>query len=143
MLLLQGVTLTNANGEIVQGEALDCRAFQPKLNKFYDAAGDNLDIVFVGSDATAEDQFIHLKDKQGPWWMVPFEGDTRTRLKRFFGVCAKAEENDLIPISRCGGIPTLIVIRSDGEVVDFHAANTVERDGIKALTKWRELMTSK
>jgi nucleoredoxin len=153
--LLQGLTLKNAQGEAIQGETLgqdgkvlalyfaadwcpDCRAFQPALNDFYKAARGDLDVVFVGSDASAKDQQAHLADKQGPWWMVPFEGETRTQLKRKFGVCAGAEMRALSPITRKGGIPTLVVIRADGEVVDFHAADKVERDGIKALAKWQQ-----
>ncbi|POM66046.1 Hypothetical protein PHPALM_18154 [Phytophthora palmivora] len=153
--LLQGITLTNAQGESVQGETLgrdgkvlalyfaadwcpDCRAFQPALNKFYSEASDDLDVIFVGSDASAKDQLAHFKDKQGPWWMVPFEGETRTQLKRKFGVCAGAEVRELSPITRKGGIPTFVVIRPDGEVVDFDAVNKIERDGIKALAKWQQ-----
>ncbi|ETN01084.1 hypothetical protein PPTG_17517 [Phytophthora nicotianae INRA-310] len=153
--LLQDIALTNAMGESVQGETLgqdgkvlalyfaadwcpDCRAFQPAFNRFYETAKDNLDVVFVGSDASAKDQLAHFTDKQGPWWMVPFEGETRTLLKRKFGVCAGAEVSELRPITRKGGIPTLVVIRPDGEVVDFHAADKIERDGIKALAAWQQ-----
>ncbi|OWZ22313.1 hypothetical protein PHMEG_0003005 [Phytophthora megakarya] len=153
--VLQGITLSNAQGESVQGERLgqdgkvlalyfaadwcpDCRAFQPALNSFYQDAGGDVDVVFVGSDASAKDQLAHLKDKQGSWWMVPFDGETRTQLKRKFGVCAGAEVRTLSPITRKGGIPTLVVIRPDGKVVDFDAADKVERDGIKALAKWQQ-----
>ncbi|RLN91416.1 hypothetical protein BBJ28_00006105 [Nothophytophthora sp. Chile5] len=155
--LLQGVTLVNAQGDAIQGEELgqdgkalalyfaadwcpDCRGFQPALNSFYKAANasrEQLDVVFIGSDASAADQLAHFKDKQGPWWMVPFEGDVRTQLKRKYGVCAGAEVRALQPIKRKGGIPTLVVIRPDGEVVDFQAADKVERDGVKALAKWQ------
>ncbi|RLN62562.1 hypothetical protein BBJ29_005201 [Phytophthora kernoviae] len=152
--LLQDVTLHNAQGEAIQGEQLsqdgkvlalyfaadwcpDCRNFQPALNSFYKAAKDQVDVVFIGSDASATDQLAHFKDKQGPWWMVPFEGETRTLLKRKFGVCAGAEVRALNPIVRKGGIPTLVVIRPDGEIVDFEAADKIEREGIKALAKWQ------
>ncbi|KAG7388745.1 hypothetical protein PHYBOEH_007698 [Phytophthora boehmeriae] len=151
--LLQGVTLHNAQGEAIQGERLgqdgkalalyfaadwcpDCRAFQPTLNSFYAEAQSQLDVVFVGSDASAADQLAHLKDKQGPWWMAPFEGETRTLLKRKYGVCAGSEVRALSPITRKGGIPTLVVIRPDGQVVDFDAAERVQKDGAKALAQW-------
>ena len=153
--LLHGVTLTNARHESIAGETLgqhgnvlalyfaadwcpDCRAFQPFLNRFYETAGTSLDLVFVGSDASAEDQLVHLKDKQGPWWMVPFADETRAQLKRRFGVCAEAEVSELSPISRKAGIPTLVVIRRNGEVVDFHAADKIKRDGVKALAEWQQ-----
>ncbi|RLN94820.1 hypothetical protein BBJ28_00019208 [Nothophytophthora sp. Chile5] len=158
--LLQGVTLVNAQGDSIQGEELgqDGKALalyfavrlaschggfetaHPALNSFYKAANasrEQLDVVFIGSDASAADQLAHFKDKQGPWWMVPFEGDVRTQLKRKYGVCAGAEVRALQPIKRKGGIPTLVVIRPDGEVVDFQAADKVERDGVKALAKWQ------
>lgn len=59
---------------------------QPALNKFYEqvnAEKHQLELVFVGSDRSEEDQLAHFKDKQGPWWAVPFN-DTATRnmLKR-------------------------------------------------------------
>ncbi|CAI5741685.1 unnamed protein product [Peronospora destructor] len=155
--LLHGITLLNAQNESISGETLgqndkllalyfaadwcpDCRAFQPVLNRFYETACNDLDLVFVGSDASAKDQLVHFNDKQGPWWMVPFAGETRTQLKRRFGVCAGAEVSELSPITRKGGIPTLVVIRQNGEVVDFHAADKIERDGIKALAEWQRSM---
>ncbi|CAH0473618.1 unnamed protein product [Peronospora belbahrii] len=153
--LLEGITLTNARGETIQGETLgqngkvlavyfaadwcpDCRAFQPVLNEFYEKTGNDFDVVFVGSDASAEDQLAHFRDKQGPWWMVPYENEMRSHLKRMFGVCASAEVSELNPITRKGGIPTLVVIRRDGEVVDFHAAEKVEQVGVKALSEWKQ-----
>lgn len=63
----------------------DCRDFQPTLNKFYEqvnADSRKLEIVFVGSDATKEDQNGHFEDKQGPWWAIPFDSELRSELKR-------------------------------------------------------------
>ncbi|TDH69280.1 hypothetical protein CCR75_007887 [Bremia lactucae] len=154
--LLHGVTLANAKNKIVNGEELgqdknllaiyfaadwcpDCRAFQPTLNRFYESTGGKLDIVFVGSDASAEDQFTHFTEKQGSWWMASFEGEIRTQLKRKFGICASAEVDDLYPITRQGGIPTLLIIRCDGEILDADGINSIKRDGFEALTKWQQL----
>ncbi|CAI5734077.1 unnamed protein product [Peronospora farinosa] len=153
--LLHGITLTNAQNESILGETLgqndkvlalyfaadwcpDCRAFQPILNRFYETTCHSLDLVFVGSDASAKDQLAHFKDKQGPWWMVPFDGETRTQLKRRYGICAAAEVTELSPIIRKGGIPTLVVIRHNGEVVDFYAADKIEREGVKVLAEWQQ-----
>lgn len=42
-----------------------------------------LEIVFVGSDRSEADQLTHFKDKQGPWWALPFNATTtRNELKR-------------------------------------------------------------
>uniref|UniRef100_M4B870 Thioredoxin domain-containing protein n=1 Tax=Hyaloperonospora arabidopsidis (strain Emoy2) TaxID=559515 RepID=M4B870_HYAAE len=154
--LLQGVTLTDGGQKTVQGETLgqngavlalffaadwcpDCRVFQPVLNRFYDAVQDQLDIVFVSSDASVTDQLSHLNEKQRKWWMVPFEDEkTRSQLKRTFGVCASAETKELSPIARKKGIPALVVIRPNGDVVDFEAGETIEREGVKAIEQWKK-----
>lgn len=63
----------------------DCRAFQPKLNEFYkgvNKSAEQLELVFVGSDQNEEDQLAHFKQKQGPWWMIPYDNNLRNQLKR-------------------------------------------------------------
>ncbi|KAF1784776.1 Thioredoxin-like fold [Phytophthora cactorum] len=104
--LLQDITLTNAKGESVQGETLgqggkvlalyfaadwcpDCRAFQPTLNNFYTAASDDLDVVFVGSDASAKDQLAHFRTSRAPGGWCPLRV-TRVRSSSASLACAPA-----------------------------------------------------
>ncbi|TYZ63906.1 hypothetical protein PybrP1_012153 [[Pythium] brassicae (nom. inval.)] len=138
---LKGVQLVNAAGDVCVGEDVargkvlalyfaadwcpDCRDFQPVLNAFYKKVNvdvKQLEIVFVGSDASAEDQLAHFKDKQGPWWA--------------YGVCAGKEQAAVGVTERKGGIPSLVVIQPNGDVVDFHGAEHVEEHGASALSKW-------
>lgn len=55
------------------------------MNAFYaraNEAASAIDVLFVGSDASAEDQQAHLADKQGAWWALPFDAPLRDELKR-------------------------------------------------------------
>jgi hypothetical protein len=55
------------------------------LNEFYESINKEkkqFEIVFIGSDPTKEDQLSHFREKQGPWWMIPFDHDLRNSLKK-------------------------------------------------------------
>ncbi|EQC40702.1 hypothetical protein SDRG_01775 [Saprolegnia diclina VS20] len=117
----------------------DCRDFQPTLNEFYrqvNATSHELDIVFVGSDATEADQLAHFREKQGPWLMIPFADPLRDELKRKYGVCAGKEKEAVGVTDRVGGIPSLVVVSPTGNVVDLHGADKVAADGAAALQAW-------
>lgn len=60
----------------------DCRDFQPALNAFYNKAGAQLDVVFVGSDRSEDAQQEHFARKQGGWWALPYDSPLRDALKR-------------------------------------------------------------
>ncbi|ETV80839.1 hypothetical protein H257_06299 [Aphanomyces astaci] len=117
----------------------DCRDFQPKLNDFYskvNAQTHQLDIVFVSSDATEDDQLAHFRDKQGPWLAIPFHDTLRDELKRKYQVCAKKEMETVGVTDRVGGIPTVVIVNSSGDVVDIDAASKIESSGVDALAAW-------
>lgn len=154
-MFLKGVELVNAQGgkkaaeECLSGKMValyfsgrwcpNCRDFQPALNAFYDevnAEKKQLEIVFVGSDACAEDQLAHLKDHQGNWWMIPFEHESRNELKRKYGVCAAKEQQQVGVTDRKNGIPSLVIVQHNGDVVDLEGADKVEMKGKKAFESW-------
>lgn len=54
-------------------------------------------------------------------------------------MCAGSEQVAVGVKQRLGGIPSLVVVRPDGELLTLHGADDVERDGVKALAKWQEL----
>ncbi|GLE02518.1 hypothetical protein PINS_up011356 [Pythium insidiosum] len=155
--LFKGVELANAKGDTRLGDEClqnkvvallfaadwcpDCRAFQPTLNAFYKDVNQQkhvFDVVFVGSDATAADQDAHFKDKQGPWWQIPFASPLRDDLKRKYGVCAAKEKDAIGVTDRKNGIPSLVVIDANGAVVDLHAADKVEAQGVDAFAAWQQ-----
>ncbi|KAG6585010.1 Nucleoredoxin protein 2 [Phytophthora cinnamomi] len=154
--LLHGTKLVNAKGEAVDGSDVgqsgllalyfaanwcpDCRAFQPKLNDFYadvNASTQQLDVVFLSSDTSEEDQQMHFSTKHGDWWMVPFKADVRNELRRKYGIRNGKDDAEVGVTHRNSGIPALVIIRPDGEVLDFQGAQQVENEGIKALADWQ------
>uniref|UniRef100_K3WAK9 Thioredoxin domain-containing protein n=1 Tax=Globisporangium ultimum (strain ATCC 200006 / CBS 805.95 / DAOM BR144) TaxID=431595 RepID=K3WAK9_GLOUD len=152
---LKGVELINAKGDTIQGDVAVrdkvvalffsaewcpyCRDFLPALKKFYEEANaetPQLEIVLVSSDNSSEEHFAYLKDKQGPWWSIPFEGTLRTELKLKYETAARKELQEIGLVERKGGLPSLLIVTQAGDVVDRNGVEAVEKDGIKALEKW-------
>ncbi|KAF0696811.1 Aste57867_12473 [Aphanomyces stellatus] len=117
----------------------DCRDFQPAFNDFYtkaNADGKQFEIVFVSSDANEDDQLAHFRGKQGPWLAVPFNDPLRNDLKRKYQICAKKEMEDVGVVDRVNGIPSVVIVAPNGDVLDGDGAPKIEADGIKALQAW-------
>uniref|UniRef100_A0A915PJZ7 Thioredoxin domain-containing protein n=1 Tax=Setaria digitata TaxID=48799 RepID=A0A915PJZ7_9BILA len=80
-----------------------CRQFTPILKEFYEEVDDDqFEIVFVSLDHSEEDLNNYLKESHGDWYHIPFGSDAVEKLKNKYEV---------------GGIPMLIVIKSDGVVI--------------------------
>mmetsp|Transcript_1874 Transcript_1874/g.3537 ORF Transcript_1874/g.3537 Transcript_1874/m.3537 type:complete len:146 (-) Transcript_1874:325-762(-) len=100
-----------------------CRAFTPKLVKFYEdlkAQGVDFDIIFVSSDrdqASFEEYFAFM-----PWLAIPM-GDKRARnLMSKFGV---------------QGIPSLIVLDgTTGDLISKNGRTEVDSKGVAAYPLW-------
>ncbi|ETV97899.1 hypothetical protein H310_09218 [Aphanomyces invadans] len=117
----------------------ECRDFQPKLNEFYSKVNEQahqFDVVFISSDANEDDQLAHFRNKQGPWLAVPFDDPIRDELKRKFKICAKKEMEAVGVSERVGGIPSVVIVTSSGEVVDADAAIKIDTDGVQDLSAW-------
>ncbi|KAG7388748.1 hypothetical protein PHYBOEH_007701 [Phytophthora boehmeriae] len=154
--LLRGTKLVNAKGDTIDGCDVgqtgllalyfaadwcpDCRAFQPKLNEFYsqvNASTQQLDVVFVSSDMTEETQQAHFSDKHGSWWMIPREAEIRNELRRKYGIRNGKDDAEVGVTHRNSGIPALVIVRPNGEVLDFQGVQQVENDGGQALATWQ------
>uniref|UniRef100_A0A1I7VWJ0 Thioredoxin domain-containing protein n=1 Tax=Loa loa TaxID=7209 RepID=A0A1I7VWJ0_LOALO len=80
-----------------------CRQFTPILKRFYEEVNDDeFEIIFVSLDHSEEDLNNHLKESHGDWYHVPFGSSEIEKLKNKYEVA---------------GIPMLIVIKSDGNVI--------------------------
>jgi nucleoredoxin len=55
-------------------------------------------------------------------------------------VCAGSEQAAVGVKQRVGGIPSLVVVRPDGELLDLHGADRVEKDAAGALAHWQALL---
>ncbi|EER08368.1 thioredoxin, putative [Perkinsus marinus ATCC 50983] len=137
----------------------DCTAFTPTVKKFYESLlrelencflcsvqdvraknPDKLEIIFVSSDKSENEQIAYHRNDMPDWLRVPFN-DKRTRatLKKEYGVCAKKEMED-IGISdsqRKAGIPTLVVLSKNRRTVKvFDAGADIEKYGEAAVDRW-------
>ncbi|EFO14174.1 hypothetical protein LOAG_14349, partial [Loa loa] len=71
--------------------------------EFYEEVNDDeFEIVFVSLDHSEEDLNNYLKESHGDWYHVPFGSSEIEKLKNKYEVA---------------GIPMLIVIKSDGNVI--------------------------
>jgi nucleoredoxin len=79
-----------------------CRAFTPNLVKYRDEHKDAFEVVFVSSDHDAEAQASYMKEAGMKWPTLPLKGDVANALD------AKYEVK---------GIPTLVILKSNGDLL--------------------------
>ena len=101
-----------------------CRAFTPQLIKFYKktAKKEKLEIVLAGFDKTEDAMKKYMKKYSMPWLAVPFNDSQRSELKREFNI---------------RGIPTLIVLDSNGRIISTQARREVDSRGTDAMDVWQ------
>lgn len=90
-----------------------CRGFTPKLVEFHQkmtAAGKPFEIVFVSSDRSKDAMFDYMKETKMPWLSLPFGDQHKGSLSGKFGV---------------RGIPTLVIVNSEGETVTLNGRGEV------------------
>jgi thiol-disulfide isomerase/thioredoxin len=79
-----------------------CKAFTPELVKFRDAHQDKFEVVFVSSDHSEEAKAEYIKEAGMKWLTVPFKSDVGETLDKRYEV---------------KGIPTLVILKSTGELL--------------------------
>lgn len=103
-----------------------CRAFTPKLVEFYNdvkKAGGKLEIIFVSSDSSESAMFGYMEEMEMPWYAMKYKSSEADGLKEQFEVT---------------GIPKLVVLGSDGKVIDSNGRGAVQSQGIKAWDEWKK-----
>merc|ERR1719163_2544816 len=135
-----GAELCAKGGEIVQTSAAladkvvaiyfsahwcpPCRGFTPELAKAYatyKAAGKNLEIVFASSDR--DEKAFGEYFAEMPWLALPFsERDRKEKLSSKFKV---------------RGIPTLVILDTDGSVITTDGRSAVSEDPTGAAFPWK------
>jgi len=90
-----------------------CRGFTPKLAEFYkDGLKDNMEIIFVSSDR--DESSFNDYAAEMPWKALPFDKrDEKEKLSKAFGV---------------SGIPSFVVMRSDGTTITTDGRSKVTAD---------------
>uniref|UniRef100_A0A7E4W720 Thioredoxin domain-containing protein n=1 Tax=Panagrellus redivivus TaxID=6233 RepID=A0A7E4W720_PANRE len=147
MSLWEGVTVVDADGNkhsapeylkdkvvaiyFSAGWCPPCRAFTPKLKKFYEAlkeANQNFEVVFISRDRSAEDLVEYYKDHHGKWLYVEYNPEFVDAWRAKFDVKT---------------IPALKVVKPDGTVVVQDARTEVAQkggDAVALLEEWKAFL---
>ncbi|CAA6696755.1 MULTISPECIES: thioredoxin-like domain-containing protein [unclassified Lentimonas] len=148
--------LVNASGDSVDPASLDgklvclyfsaswcgpCKGFTPKLLQFYETYSDQIEVVLVSKDRSADAFAAYMADYKMPWLAVPWQNDKD----------GDNQISDFVKKYRAGGIPKLVVLSRDGEqVIEYDARMQVsmlpedyakdlrERDGHRSATMWKQ-----
>jgi thiol-disulfide isomerase/thioredoxin len=119
-----------------------CKKFTPVLKDMYEevnAGGSKaLEIVFVSSDDDAACQKAYMDEMHGDWLTIKYDSPLRDELKQKYGCFAGKEQENWPAVERKQGIPSLVVISSDGEPVDcgLTGVKAVTEKGPAALKEW-------
>ena len=103
-----------------------CRQFTPVLAQVYkqvkDAGmADKVEVIFVSRDRSQSEMQSYMRDSHGDWLALPHGAPEINTLASMFSV---------------QGIPALIVVTSDGQVVTRDGRSDVMSLGVSALAQW-------
>jgi nucleoredoxin len=101
-----------------------CRTFSPKLVDFRDKNKDQFEVVFVSSDGSKEDQFKYIKKANMKWLTLPNGSEAGSAIAKKFGI---------------RGIPSLVIVSPDGQVVSKNGRGDVTKSPSTALKSWKQL----
>ncbi len=139
LLDLLGTKRINADGEPVEDQKLTgvyfsahwcppCKIFTPKLVEVYNQAkeeGVDFEIVFVSSDHSEEEMQEYMREAKMPWLALPYDSKDTDRAKEFKSQTLESR-----------GIPYLVILNADGEVVSKEGRKDIQELGLQALQKW-------
>ena len=104
-----------------------CRTFTPSLVKFRDDNKDDFEIVFVSSDKSPQAQMGYMEETNMKWLTLPHRGKAANSLAGKYGV---------------RGIPALIIVSPNGEIITKNGRGDVSGNPKGALAKWTKSETS-
>ncbi len=101
-----------------------CRNFTPLLVDAYNElqeAGKPFEVIFVSADRSAEAMQKYMVDYKMPWLAIPFDGEARQTLPQQH---------------RVRGIPALVVLDAEGNVISRNAVMDIRDHGAAAFERW-------
>jgi len=119
--------------------------FTPLLSVLHETAaedGVDFEVIYVSSDRSAADCTNYMNQKHGDWLRIPF-GEAND-WKKTYGVFAGMEQLLFPATKRRSGIPTLVVVGSDGEekaLLDCDnrkVLQEIESKGSSFLDDWKQ-----
>jgi nucleoredoxin len=100
-----------------------CRAFTPSLVEFRDQNKDQFEVVFVSSDRSPEDQMKYMADYKMNFVTIAHRSDEAQALAQRYSV---------------RGIPMLVILDQEGNVITTNGRGELSRDGQAALAIWKK-----
>ena len=100
-----------------------CRAFTPSLVKFRDANQEDFEIVFVSSDKDPGAQMNYMKETNMKWLTMKHRSKEANALGKKYGV---------------RGIPALIIVSPEGEIITKDGRSQVSSNPKGALASWQK-----
>jgi len=101
-----------------------CRLFTPVLAEFHAelvGAGEPFEVVFVSSEKSAEELMVYMKESHGEWLAVQHGTVLAQDLQAKFQV---------------SGIPTLVVVNRDGDLLSKAGRSEVVERGPHIFQQW-------
>ena len=101
-----------------------CRAFSPTLVRAYKKINRRekvFEVIFVSSDKTPAVQFDYMEEMDMPWYAVKHGSKEVAALKKKYKV---------------SGIPKLVIIDSNGELVTDNGRSDIQSRGMNAYKDW-------
>lgn len=99
-----------------------------------------LAIVYISSDRSQSEMDDYLTKHN---WMIPLtntnKDEVSNTIKRMFKTCAEEEAPDIADMERNYGIPRLIILDSNKNVITTDGINDVINDGVDAIKRWVDL----
>ncbi|MBO46651.1 MAG: hypothetical protein CMJ96_07105 [Planctomycetes bacterium] len=100
-----------------------CRAFTPKLISLHNAHAEEFEVIMVGSDGNQEEQTKYMRKYAMPWLAIPN---------------GSKEAKALAQTLEVSGIPHLVILAPNGNVISADGRQDLEAHGENAFHTWRK-----
>ena len=100
-----------------------CRAFTPSLVDFRDKNNQDFEVVFVSSDRNPDAQMNYIEETNMKWYTLEHRSQEANKLSQKFGI---------------SGIPALIIVSPDGEIITKNGRGEVSSNPSQAIKKWKQ-----
>jgi len=84
------------------------------------------EVVFISSDHDADSMASYMSKKHPGWLAISYDDPARQEFKRKFGCCAGSEAASVGVDPRKYGIPALVIMKPDGEVIKENGVAEVQ-----------------
>ena len=121
------VNSENLEGKIIglyfsAGWCPPCRTFSPTLKEFREQNKEDFEVVMISADRNLDEQLQYMQSAKMPWPALP---------------AGSYEANNLYSIFEVRGIPTLIIISPNGQVISTNGRNEVIQKKNSAMNEWK------